>query len=317
MAAYREHITLSTMLGVGYGLGATFALDFTPAQGALAAWLTALGGMLPDLDSESGRPVREMFGLLAAVAPLALVGRVIGWLGLPNDTETTMLLIVVMYLAIRYGGSALIGNASVHRGMFHSFPAMAIAAEATYLVYPSNLTTVKLLMACGTATGFFSHLLLDEMYSVQWAGVHIKLKKSAGSAMKLFGKPFVPNVVAYSILAVLTYAMLLDAGLIQPQEPKTLLQQADAVELGEPAGSEPEGGEQFVTKEASPPAGSGLAEPSRVDPFRNAAEPGASPFLPPRGSAGGAAQPEPPTRTASDLVLPPSVDPDAFSPVRR
>ncbi len=58
MAAYREHITFSTMLGVGYGLGATFALGFTPAQGALAAWLTALGGMLPDLDSESGRPVR-------------------------------------------------------------------------------------------------------------------------------------------------------------------------------------------------------------------------------------------------------------------
>jgi len=283
MAAYREHITVSTMLGIGYGLGATFALDFTPAQGALAAWLTALGGMLPDLDSESGRP---------AVAPLALVGRVIGWLGLPNDLEITMLLIVVMYLAIRYGGASIIGAVSVHRGMFHSLPAMVIAAEITYLCYPSDLTTVKLLMASGTATGFFSHLLLDEMYSVQWAGVRIKLKKSAGTAMKMFGKRFIPNVVTYSILAVLSYAMLVDADIIQPKSPVSPFQQAD------------DDSSKAVEDERnalSPFGETSLGEPALTETALGEPE----------------VQQPPPARTAGDLFLPPNVDPNAFNRVRR
>ncbi|MCA9073729.1 MAG: metal-dependent hydrolase [Planctomycetaceae bacterium] len=299
MAAYREHITVSTMLGIGYGLGATFALDFTPAQGALAAWLTALGGMLPDLDSETGRPVREMFGLVAAIAPLALVGRLIGWLGLPSDVEITMLMIVVMYLVIKYGGASIIGAVSVHRGMFHSLPALAIAAEVTYLCYPSDLTTVKLLMASGTATGFFSHLLLDEMYSVQWAGVRLKLKKSAGTAMKMFSSSFIPNVVTYSILAVLTYAMLVDAGIIQPKPAEPLFQQADSADRMIPDDSVDEsllnedhlGEPSFTT--------AGATQPEFVRPEPNA-------------------QPVPlPERTAFEEVLPPTVSPDAFGPVRR
>jgi hypothetical protein len=307
MAAYREHITVSTLLGAGYGLGATFVLGFTPIQGALAAWLTALGGMLPDLDSDSGRPVREMFGLVAAIAPLALVGRLIGWLGLPSDTEVVMLLIVAMYMAIRYGGKALVNAVSVHRGMFHSFPAMAIAAEATYLCYPSELTTVKLLMACGTAVGFFSHLLLDEMYSVQWAGVRLKLKKSAGSAMKLFGKPFVPNVVTYSILMVLTYAMLVDAGLIQPKQPATLFRQTtDAIDSGEDNASPDAIPAEVATPETH------LGEPAlEWTALQKAHTP---PVLQP---------PEPPSethappRTAHGLVLPPAIDENAFTPVPR
>lgn len=307
MAAYREHITVSSLLGAGYGLGATLALGFTPIQGALAAWLTALGGMLPDLDSESGRPVREMFGLVAAIAPLALVGRLIGWLGLPNDTEIIMLLILVMYLAIRYGGMAVVGAVSVHRGMFHSFPALAIAAEATYLCYPSELTTVKLLMACGTGVGFFSHLLLDEMYSVQWAGVRIKLKKSAGSAMKLFGKPFVPNVVTYSILMVLTYAMLVDAGLIEPKEPAQLFEQsADAVDFGDAEPSADPFSADRPIQETH--LGEAALEWTALEEPRTLSAP--------QPSAPTSEGPTPP-RTARGLVLPPQIGEDAFTPIQR
>ncbi|MBX3437597.1 MAG: metal-dependent hydrolase [Planctomycetaceae bacterium] len=307
MAAYREHITVSTILGAGYGLGATLALGFTPAQGALAGWFTALGGMLPDLDSETGRPVREMFGLVAAIAPLALVGRVIGWFGLPGDQETVILLIVMMYLAIRYGGAWLVGSLSVHRGMFHSFPAMVIAAEIAYLAYPSQLTTVKLLMACGTAVGFFSHLMLDEMYSVQWAGVRIKLKKSAGSAMKLFGKPFVPNVVTYSILSVLTYAMLVDAGLIEPRDPAVLMQQADEADLGTAESTRT----AAAGEGASPFLETTLGE---AVPLPNPSEDPAFPA--PRRLVDETPRESPP-RAASGLVFPPNVDPDAFAPVAR
>ena len=212
MANYREHVTVSSMLGVGYGLGAVLGFGFNPVQGLLAACLTGLSGMLPDLDADNGRPVREMFGLLGAVAPLLLVNRVVSFLGLPGDPEVIMLVIVLLYVAIKYGGAEFISRVSVHRGMFHSLPALLIAAEAVFLAYPSPRQTVKLFMAGGVAVGFLSHLLLDELYSVHVKGARLALKKSAGTALKWNGERLIPNVVAYTLMATLSYAVLLEAG---------------------------------------------------------------------------------------------------------
>jgi hypothetical protein len=218
MAAYREHVSVSALLGCAVGAGSWMLLGFSPIQGMLAGWFTAIGGILPDLDSESGRPVREMFGLTASVAPLLLLGRALYYTGLPNTPETVMVLFLAMYLLIKYGLSMLVGAVSVHRGMFHSIPALLIAAEGTYLAYPGNDVRVKLLMASGIAVGFFSHLLLDEFYSVQWSGVRISLKKSAGSAIKFFGPTFGANAVAYMMLAGLTVATLTESGLVGPPD---------------------------------------------------------------------------------------------------
>ena len=213
MAGYRTHVTVSGMLGVAYGAGAAYLLDttFTPVQGALAGVLTWVAGMLPDIDSDSGKPVREVFSLLAAVAPVAMMGHLLEW---GKDPEGAMLLAVAVYAAIRYGGSSLLCRLSVHRGMFHSIPAMLIAAELAFLAYKSPSNTVKLLMAGGVALGFFSHLLLDEIYAVEWSGVRIKLNKFAGSAIKLAGKRHIPNVFTYSLLMVMTYAALVQSGLV-------------------------------------------------------------------------------------------------------
>jgi len=214
MAGYRTHISFSGVLGVAYGSAAAYFLDshFSPVQGALAGVLTWVAGMLPDVDSDSGKPVREVFGLLAAVAPFAMMGHLLEWGG---NAEGAMLLAVLVYAAIRYGGSWLLMRLSVHRGMFHSIPAMLIAAEMAFLAYKSESNLVKLLMAGGVALGFFSHLLLDEIYAVEWSGVRIKLNKFAGSAIKLVGKRHIPNVFTYSLLMVMTYAALVQAGLVR------------------------------------------------------------------------------------------------------
>ncbi|MFQ5733751.1 MAG: metal-dependent hydrolase, partial [Planctomycetaceae bacterium] len=150
MAGYREHVSISGLLGAVYGGGATFALGFTPVQGALAAVFTWVSGMLPDLDSQSGKPVREIFSLAAAAAPLCAMNRLLRWAG---NAEGAMLLAILMYVAIRYGGAILLGRLSVHRGMFHSIPAMLIAAELAFLAYESDTPMVKFLMAGGVAAG--------------------------------------------------------------------------------------------------------------------------------------------------------------------
>ncbi len=227
MAAYREHISVSGLCGIGYGLSGVFLLGFTPVQGALAGVFTWIAGMLPDLDSETGKPIREVFGLLAAAAPFMMMRHLMDW-G-KNDPELVMLYAVLMYAGIRYGLASVLSKFSVHRGMFHSVPALFIAAELTFLAYKNDSISVRLLMAGGVSIGFFSHLLLDEMYSVQWSGVRVKLKKSAGSAIKFVGKNFAANTLTYALLLFLTYLSLTKVGLIEPPQnnnPTNMLQQA-------------------------------------------------------------------------------------------
>ncbi|MCA9049865.1 MAG: metal-dependent hydrolase [Planctomycetaceae bacterium] len=218
MAAYREHITVSGFLGVAYAAAAVVYFHFTVTQGIIAAVLGWVAGMLPDLDSESGRPVRELSSLTAALAPLLMLMHTSS-LGVSGDRA--MLFALLLYGLVRYGGAAILARLTVHRGMFHSIPALIIAAELTFLGYHNPDIKVRLLMAGAVALGFLSHLILDEVYSVQWNGVRIKFSKSAGSALKFFGNEFLPNGIATGLMAFLTYVCLMSAGMIpQPhQEP--------------------------------------------------------------------------------------------------
>ncbi|VAX41994.1 hypothetical protein MNBD_PLANCTO02-2803 [hydrothermal vent metagenome] len=216
MAAYREHISVSGLCGVAYGVTAVYLMDFTPTQGILAGVLTWIAGMLPDLDSDTGKPIREVFSLLAASAPFVMMHHLLEWGR--NDPEKVMLFAVLMYAGIRYGLASFLSKISVHRGMFHSVPALFIAAELTFLAYKSDSIMVRTLMAGGVGIGFFSHLLLDEIYSVQWNGIRIRLNKAAGSAIKLIGKNFAANALTYGLLFFLTYLSLMKIGLIEPPE---------------------------------------------------------------------------------------------------
>jgi membrane-bound metal-dependent hydrolase YbcI (DUF457 family) len=212
MAGYREHISVSGLCGVGYGVLATVLAGFTPVQGALAAVVTWVGGMLPDLDADGGKPVREIFGLLGAVVPMFAIRHLVRWCG---SVDGAVLAAVLLYAAIRYGGSTVLKRVSVHRGMFHSIPALVIAAELVFLGYLSESYAVKFLMALGVAIGFLSHLLLDELYSVQLDGLKVRLSKSAGSALKMYGKGLSQNVFAYGLLFFLTWLTLLDLGWVR------------------------------------------------------------------------------------------------------
>lgn len=217
MAAYREHLTTSCVLGIGVA-SAAIAMGFTPVQGVLAGTITGIGGILPDLDSESGRPVREIFGVTAALAPLVMMRRLLEWGG---NTDGAMLLSVLLYVSVRYGGAMLLGVLAVHRGMYHSIPAMLIAGELAFLGYKSEQISMKLLMSVGIMIGFFSHLALDELYAVEWHGLRVKLNKFAGSAVKLAGRSWPANIFAYGLLFTLTYTVWIDGGLQQGFEAYT------------------------------------------------------------------------------------------------
>ena len=193
---------------MAYG-GAALLLGWRTDWGdvVLAAALTTVGGLLPDLDSDSGVPVRELFGTAAAVVPLFAYQH---FLRQGYTTEQTLVLMAGLYVLIRYGLSGAFKRWTVHRGMFHSIPALLISGLATFLLYGSPSPDLRLFLAGGVMLGFLSHLVLDELYSVDFMGVRIRLNKYAGSAVKLMSRSWPATLVCYAILAGLLYLAWLD-----------------------------------------------------------------------------------------------------------
>jgi hypothetical protein len=212
MAAFKEHVTFSSILGVGYGAALWYS-GFEWIHASLAGALCGVSGMLPDLDSDSGKPVKELFGLAAVAMPLLLLHR------LQNSGLTPEGIILLgggLYLSIRFGAAWLFKHFTVHRGMFHSIPAAVIAAEVVFLAHHCQEPRGGLVLGGGVLIGFLSHLLLDELYSVDAHGLKIRLNKAAGSALKFASDSVPATVMTWLILGGLTYLVGIDQGYFRP-----------------------------------------------------------------------------------------------------
>jgi membrane-bound metal-dependent hydrolase YbcI (DUF457 family) len=230
MAGFKTHITASTLLGVGYGGAAYVLYDVPLATCMLAGGLCSVSGMLPDVDSGSGKPLRESMAFAAAVVPMMLADR-FAQFGLP--AESIVLAGAIVYLVIRFGVAELLRRYTVHRGMFHSLPAAMIAGEIAFLLSSGDDVRLRMYKAGGVVIGYLSHLVLDELYSIEWYRGRLRLKKSFGTALKVFGHHWWPNISCYLKLALLSMVVLQEPTWIEDyrrhQLPPTDGQQEGAV----------------------------------------------------------------------------------------
>lgn len=225
MAGFRQHVAVSTALGVGYGAAAYFGFGIDWATCAVAAGLTGFAGMLPDLDSPTGQPVREVLGLTAALVPVLLGDQLRAGVacvyqslfGEPADLtpQAIAVIIVASYFAVRFGGAWLLDRLTVHRGMFHSIPAALITAVVAFLLLQGPSPIVRLFLSVGPLLGFLSHLIMDEIWSVKLTGGDVGLKKSSGTAFKLFSSSIPATAMTYTVLLALSYLLLYDPGVNQ------------------------------------------------------------------------------------------------------
>jgi membrane-bound metal-dependent hydrolase YbcI (DUF457 family) len=213
MADFRTHITTSTTLGIAYGVAAWSVFEVPLPHCLVAGALCGIGGMLPDLDSDSGVPQREMLCFVSVLIPMLMLPRFmqLGW-----SPEGMVFAAGLIYVLIRFGIGNLFRQFTRHRGMWHSIPAAMIAGLSTYLVGLSPETSIRVFKAWAVVLGFLSHLLLDEIYSVDLNGRKIKVKKSFGSALKWTGKRWTANLFTWGTLAALVALTIGDHRLMQP-----------------------------------------------------------------------------------------------------
>jgi membrane-bound metal-dependent hydrolase YbcI (DUF457 family) len=215
MAGFRMHVGTSTLLGCGYA-GALSLVYGVPADTAIVSGaMCGFAGMLPDLDSDYGVPLRETMAFCAATIPMLLVKR---FESLLLSHDAMVLAAVGMYLFVRFGVTKLIRKYTVHRGMFHSFPALFIFAGLAFLITGASPFAERCFKAGGVAGGCLSHLILDEIYAIEWKGGRWRFKKSFGTAMKFWGDNHWSNFAVYSKLAVVAMAILGEPTVFQQLE---------------------------------------------------------------------------------------------------
>ncbi|MEM1228389.1 MAG: metal-dependent hydrolase [Planctomycetota bacterium] len=211
MADFKTHITASTIVGVAYGYWGIRDQGMSIESGLLAGGLCSVAGMLPDLDSDSGVPLRETSMFASAIIPMLMIER---WRDMGLSHESMALAAMLIYIAIRFVAVEFFRRFTVHRGMWHSIPAAVSAGMLAYLVMPCPSEAVRVYKSLAVFVGFMVHLILDEIWSLDFSRGRFRVKNSFGTALKFFGTKFWPNVSVYAKLAFLCYLAYSDHAIL-------------------------------------------------------------------------------------------------------
>ena len=273
MANFRTHTAWATAVGV-----ATVGLSWYGLQGAglatvgldaliLAVIAAVIGGVVPDLDHDTGTGLVEVSALLSTALPvvaaaslaeqgvavwrswglLALLPAHAGMHALLRRQEQlgarsgffASLRAVCVAAACAFGftlavpielplpeplasapggvwlllvaAAALIQlivpifkRVTVHRGVFHTVPFVGCYALACVAFFSALSPAERLVIGLGAFLGGLSHLILDEIYAVDFDGVRLKTKRSFGTAVSFWKARYpVASTAVYVLLIAL------------------------------------------------------------------------------------------------------------------
>jgi hypothetical protein len=183
MANFPTHIAVGTVVS-GALATATVAADMVAPENIVAVTLAGvLGSVLPDIDLEESRPARAMFSGLAIFFSFAVLFSL--------ERKYSIVEMLILWLGtlvlVRYVGKELFFRFSYHRGIWHSVLALVLCSLVTACVFSKLLgrdPAVAWLGAAFMGAGYLTHLILDEIYSVDV--MDTRVKSSFGTALKLF-----------------------------------------------------------------------------------------------------------------------------------
>lgn len=183
MANFATHIAVGTLVS-GTLATVTLAANVISGESLVAVTMAGmLGSVLPDIDLKDSRPSQIMF------SGLALFFSFVALFSFAERLSISEMMIVWLgtFLAIRFGAQALFHRFAHHRGIWHSLLAGGFFWCLTAVIYKHLLgfyDGVAWLAGAFLFVGFLSHLILDEIYSVDV--LDRRIKASFGTAFKLF-----------------------------------------------------------------------------------------------------------------------------------
>jgi len=202
MASFEQHLSISVIVsGVTLIPLATSGMVSTTELFVLLG-VGLIGGIMPDLDSDNSKPIQIAFKIFSITFSLFIL------LLLDDHFSLFQLLLgwIISSLIFYYGIFRTFTSLTVHRGIFHSIPMGIFLAQTTIILF-YNFLNFNIRFA--TLAGFFIffgiiiHLLLDELVSLNLLGISIK--KSFGSALKLYDSKNITGTLILYILIILLF----------------------------------------------------------------------------------------------------------------
>lgn len=208
MPGFNTHLIAGTLAGASLAAAGMISHDLTPVQAGAVMVLCTTGGLLPDIDSDTGKPLALMFQWLSVLIPVLVYPYIRPYQG--TDTAFMLCYFPVFYLMIHYVACPMVKKLTRHRGMMHSIPFAVIAAEAAYLLLAGSGKMIAFYGSLAMFTGCLVHLLLDECQSMDLKfGFIVVLKRSSGSALKFSGNTMANTVSTYLLLCLFSLAVIL------------------------------------------------------------------------------------------------------------
>jgi membrane-bound metal-dependent hydrolase YbcI (DUF457 family) len=199
VANFPTHIVVGTIVA-GSLATLTLAADVIAPENLVAVTMAgSLGSVLPDIDLKESRPSRALFAGLAVFFSFALLFHFAPRLSI---AEMWALWLGTL-LFVRYPVHTMFHRLTNHRGIWHSLIAGLACAFATVIIFYyvfARPDGVAWLAGGFLLIGFLTHLILDEIYSVDVLGNHIK--KSFGTAFKPIDTRNPAGSVAMTVAAV-------------------------------------------------------------------------------------------------------------------
>jgi membrane-bound metal-dependent hydrolase YbcI (DUF457 family) len=207
MANFKTHRQGAVMVGVISSVAA-YSLGMVNLPESLLVFSAGFcGGLAPDLDHDASIPLRFVFRILSVLVPAIIIqkhpefhrsiGESIGYF-------------VLIALAILFPIRWLFGKLTVHRGIFHSVPAIFIYGALLFLLSGRQRHDLPFqqAMAIASSLGYFAHLLLDEYSSLNFNGHRFKPKRSLGTALDFFKPNKRVTLFAYVLLTGLVVVIV-------------------------------------------------------------------------------------------------------------
>ncbi|WP_020395860.1 metal-dependent hydrolase [Thiolinea disciformis] len=201
MANFQTHITWAA---AGSGLLSILCLQvgFVDSRDALnLALVGTIGGILPDVDLQRSHPSKILFSLIGIFVAFMLV------FSMDKSMSIAELWLVGLgtFVGIRYVFWQIFYNYTTHRGSIHTLVAALFAMFSTAAIcfhWLDKNAFTSWLIGFFLLLGFLLHLVLDEIYSVDF--MNYKVKRSFGTALKILdpSKPYKSLILVGTTLFV-------------------------------------------------------------------------------------------------------------------
>ncbi|MCQ2975784.1 MAG: metal-dependent hydrolase [Bacteroidales bacterium] len=221
MADFKTHVELGAATGFAVAI-VSYNWNLIPNayMAVIVFFATLIGSFLPDMDSDSGLPVKIIFTFYAYfMAAMTLYWMHVAGANLPLKIFVP----VASFCFVKLYLQNFFNKHTNHRGIFHSFPAYILSFLVALFIASTTKLSIReqFVISFAVSCGYLCHLILDELWSMnvvsegifgnkkytmdQIIHRHFGVKKSFGTALDLgFNqKEKIPGILAWASVIVL------------------------------------------------------------------------------------------------------------------